>query len=293
MTRDEAGGTRFANACDCHIHIYDDAYPLAPTATFRPPHAPVAAYRRMQQALGLTRVVVVQPTGYGFDNRCTLDALAALGPQARGVATVPVDVPEAELERLHAAGMRGVRFMMLAGGTAQWRDLEQMAARIAPLGWHIDLQFDGRTLGEIEATLSRLPARIVIDHTGKFLTPVALDAPSFLALRRLLDRGHAWVKLSAPYETSRSGAPGYDDVGRLAAVLARGHSARCVWGSNWPHPNASPPPDDARLLGWLHDCAADDAIARAILVDNAAALYGFPADTQRETAASCAIAPVR
>ncbi|MBP0711818.1 amidohydrolase family protein [Burkholderia sola] len=284
MTRDGADGMRFPDACDCHIHIYDDAYPLAPTATFRPPHAPVDVYRRMQGALGLTRVVVVQPTGYGFDNRCTLDALAAFGSRSRGVATLPVDVPDAELERLHAAGMRGVRFMMLAGGTAQWGDLERMAARIAPLDWHIDLQFDGRTLCDIEHALSRLPARVVIDHTGKFLTPVAPDAPSFLALRRLLDRGHAWVKLSAPYETSRSGAPGYDDVARLAAVLARGHSARCVWGSNWPHPNASPVPDDARLLGWLRDCAADDATARAILVDNAAALYGFHADTRRDDA---------
>ncbi|RQU87868.1 amidohydrolase [Burkholderia cenocepacia] len=284
MTRDGADGMRFPDACDCHIHIYDDAYPLAPTATFRPPHAPVDAYRRMQRALGLTRVVVVQPTGYGFDNRCTLDALAAFGSRSRGVATLPVDVPDAELERLHAAGMRGVRFMMLAGGTAQWGDLERMAARIAPLDWHIDLQFDGRTLCDIEHALSRLPARVVIDHTGKFLTPVAPDAPSFLALRRLLDRGHAWVKLSAPYETSRFGAPGYDDVARLAAVLARGHSARCVWGSNWPHPNASPVPDDARLLGWLRDCAADDATARAILVDNAAALYGFHADTRRDDA---------
>ncbi|MDF3084665.1 amidohydrolase family protein [Burkholderia sola] len=284
MTRDGADGVRFPDACDCHIHIYDDAYTLAPTATFRPPHAPVDAYRRMQRALGLTRVVVVQPTGYGFDNRCTLDALAAFGPCSRGVATLPVDVPDAELERLHAAGMRGVRFMMLAGGIAQWGDLERMAARIAPLGWHIDLQFDGRTLCDIEHALSRLPARVVIDHTGKFLTPVAPDAPSFLALRRLLDRGHAWVKLSAPYETSRSGAPGYDDVARLAAVLARGHSARCVWGSNWPHPNASPVPDDARLLGWLRDCAADDATARAILVDNATALYGFHTDTRRDDA---------
>ncbi|MBY8604952.1 amidohydrolase family protein [Burkholderia arboris] len=284
MTR-RAGGMLFPDACDCHIHIYDDAYPLAPTATFRPPHAPVDAYRRVQRALGLARVVIVQPTGYGTDNRCTLDALAAFGPQARGVATLPVDVPDAELERLHAAGMRGVRFMMLPGGIARWDDLERMAARIAPLGWHVDLQIDGRTLPEIERTLARLPARVVIDHTGKFLTPVAPDAPAFLVLRRLLDRGHVWVKLSAPYETSQSGAPGYDDVACLAAMLARGHSARCVWGSNWPHPNASPLPDDAGLLGWLHDCTADEALARAILVDNAVALYGFHTDTGCDAAA--------
>ncbi|KUY93544.1 MULTISPECIES: amidohydrolase family protein [unclassified Burkholderia] len=277
MTHDRPGA-RPSPACDCHIHIYDDAYPLAPTATFRPPHAPVDAYRRVQRALGLARVVVVQPTGYGFDNRCTLDALAALGPQARGVATLPVDVPDAELERLHARGIRGVRFMTLSGGVARWDELERMATRIAPLGWHIDLQLDGRTLPDVESMLTSLPAHVVVDHTGKFLTPVTPDAPAFVALRRLLDRGHVWVKLSAPYETSRSGAPGYDDVARLAAVLAREHSARCVWGSNWPHPNASPVPDDAHLLGWLHACAVDEAVGRAMLVDNPAVLYGFDAD---------------
>ncbi|WP_322040443.1 amidohydrolase family protein [Burkholderia diffusa] len=277
MTHDRTGAQP-SPACDCHIHIYDDAYPLAPTATFRPPHAPVNAYRRVQRALGLARVVVVQPTGYGFDNRCTLDALAALGPQARGVATLPVDVPDAELERLHASGIRGVRFMTLSGGVARWDELERMATRIAPLGWHIDLQLDGRTLPDVESMLTSLPAHVVVDHTGKFLTPVTPDAPAFVALRRLLDRGHVWVKLSAPYETSRSGTPGYDDVARLATVLAREHSARCVWGSNWPHPNASPVPDDAHLLGWLHACAADEAVGRAMLVDNPAVLYGFDAD---------------
>ncbi|MBN3835282.1 amidohydrolase family protein [Burkholderia sp. Ac-20344] len=274
MRPDEPAG-RAADACDCHIHIYDDAYPLAPTATFRPPHAPVDAYRRVQQALGLARVVIVQPTGYGVDNRCLLDALAAFGQQARGVATLPADVPDAELARLHAAGVRGVRFMMLAGGLARWDELERVAARIGPLGWHVDLQLDGRTLPDVLPLLSSLQASVVIDHTGKFLTPVAPDAPAFLALRRLLDRGHAWVKLSAPYETSRSGAPGYDDVARLAAVLARNHPARCVWGSNWPHPNASPVPDDMGLLAWLDDCTADDAVTRTILADNPAVLYGF------------------
>ncbi|WP_343727184.1 amidohydrolase family protein [Burkholderia seminalis] len=283
MTHDTTG-SRPPNPCDCHIHIYDDAYPLAPTATFRPPHAPVDAYRRMQQALGLMRVVVVQPTGYGFDNRCTLDALAAFGPQARGVATVPVDVPDAALERLHAAGIRGVRFMTLAGGVARWDELERLAARIAPLGWHVDVQLDGRTLPDVGSMLASLPVRVVIDHTGKFLTPVETEAPAFVALRRLLDRGHVWVKLSAPYETSQSGAPGYGDVARLAAVLAREHAARCVWGSNWPHPNASPVPDDANLLGWLYACAADDAAARTILVDNPAALYGFDARTSPDAA---------
>ena len=135
-------------ACDCHIHVYDPAYPLAASATFKPPHAPVDAYRAVQRALGLQRVIVVQPTGYGFDNRCTLEALAQLGTNARAIVVIAPDTPDAELRRLHALGVRGVRFMMIsgAGGVLPWDALEPLAARIAPLGWNINLQLDGREL---------------------------------------------------------------------------------------------------------------------------------------------------
>ena len=200
------------------------------------------------------RVVIVQPTGYGVDNRCLLDALAAFGPQARGVATLPVDVSDAELARLHAAGVRGVRFMTLAGGLARWGELERVAARIAPLGWHVDVQLDGRTLPEVLPLLSSLPARVVIDHTGKFLTPVAPDAPAFLALRRLLDRGHAWVKLSAPYETSRLARP-VTTMSRVSPPCWRATTRRVAYGAATGRTErvAGPRrPAPARLAGRLH-----------------------------------------
>ena len=120
--------------CDCHMHIYDDAYSLAPTATFKPPHAPAAAYRELQRQLGLRRVVVVQPTGYGFDNRCTLTGLEQLGPEARATVVVPPDEPDAELQRLDRAGVRGVRYMMLPGGVLPWSGLERTAATGATAG---------------------------------------------------------------------------------------------------------------------------------------------------------------
>src|SRR5208282_136642 len=107
-------------ACDCHMHIYEERYPLVPQAMFKPPHAPLADYLQVQRALGLSRAVVVQPNGYGFDNRCTLAALGALGATARAVATVPVDVTEAELARLTSAGVRGARFHLLPGGMLTW-----------------------------------------------------------------------------------------------------------------------------------------------------------------------------
>lgn len=265
----------FDGACDCHVHIYEPGYALATTATFTPPDAPLSAYRTVQQALGLRRAVIVQPTGYGFDNACTLAAVAGLGADGRAVVVVPPDVSDAELERLHAAGARGIRFMMLAGGLLPWDALEPLAARVAPLGWHIDLQFDGRDMPLHAERLRRLPGRLVVDHIGKFLGPATPDDAAFGALRRLLDAGRCWIKIAAPYETSRTGPPGYADVAPLAQALAAHHAERCLWASNWPHPNVLPRPDNRALLDWALACIGDTQRAQRILVDNPAALYGF------------------
>lgn len=263
------------DACDCHMHVYEDSYPLAPTATFKPPHAPAAAYREVQRALGLSRAVVIQPTGYGFDNRCTLAAMAQLGPETRGIAVVPPDVPDAELQRLHGLGMRGVRYMMLPGGVLPWSGLETTAARIAPLGWHIGLQLDGRDMPLHEAMIRRLPGRVVLDHVGKFLEPVTTDSAAFLSLRRVLDQGKVWIKLSGPYETSKTGAPDYEDVAVLARALAAHYPERCLWASNWPHPNARPEPSNSVVYEWARRCAGSEAHWKRILVDNPAEVYGF------------------
>jgi D-galactarolactone isomerase len=265
----------FAGACDCHIHVYEPGYPLAASATFTPPAAPASAYVTMQRALGLTRVIVVQPTGYGYDNRCTLAAIAQLGDGARGIAVVPSDVSDAELHRLHAAGIRGVRFMMLPGGVLPWDALDTLSARIAPLGWNIDLQLDGHTLPQHEAMLARLPSPLVIDHLGKFLAPVTARSEGFATLCRLLDGSRCWIKLSAPYESSRSGGPAFDDVAWIASTLAARYPERCVWASNWPHPNVKPRPDDTRMLEWALHLVENSDTQRKMLVTNPARLYGF------------------
>ena len=166
-------------------------YPLAPTATFKPPHAPASAYRAVQRELGLARTVVIQPTGYGFDNRCTLAALAALGPEARAIVVVAAGRRARRARRrCTTLGARGVRYMMLPGGVLPWSGLERTAAAIAPLGWHIDLQLDGRELPLHEAMLARLPCRLVIDHVGRFMGPVEPDSEPLRALCRLLDTRH-------------------------------------------------------------------------------------------------------
>lgn len=264
-----------AGACDCHIHVYERGYALAPTATFTPPHAPASHYLDLQRALGFQRVIVVQPTGYGYDNACTVAAIARLGSGARGVAVVPPSVSDGELDRLHAAGIRGVRFMMLAGGLSTWDSLEAMAARLAPRGWHINLQLDGRDFPQHEPMLTRLPCRLVIDHLGKFLGPTDTDSASFQSLRRVLDQGRTWIKLSAPYESSQSGPPEYADVAPLAQALAAAYVERCLWASNWPHPNVVPLPSESALLDWTVRLVKNAAGRQRMLVDNPAELYGF------------------
>jgi D-galactarolactone isomerase len=259
------------------MHIYEDRFKLAPTAQFKPPHAPVTDYLAMRARLGLSRTIVVQPSGYGLDNTCTLEAMKAMGASARGVAVVPPDVNDAELARLTEAGMRGIRYFMLPGGILPWESLETMAARVANFGWHVQLQLDGRELPEREALLKCLKGTLVIDHNGKFLEPVAVDDPSFKCLLRLLENGRTWVKLSAPYETSKKGPPLYPDVGALAKALVKAAPERCVWATNWPHPSVprAQCPDDADLLDLLIDWAPDENTRNKILADNPAKLYGF------------------
>jgi D-galactarolactone isomerase len=257
------------------MHVFDDRFPAAPTATSRLPHAPSSAYRKVQRELGLSRVVVVQPVGYAFDNTCTLEAMADFGDAARGVAMVRTDVTDDELARLTRAGVRGVRYFMLPGALVTWDTLEAMAARVRPFGWHVQLQLDGRDLPQHESVLRRLPGELVIDHNGKFLEPVKPEHPAFQVLLRLLDSGKCWVKLSAPYETSKTGPPHYDDVGALARALVRANPDRCVWATNWPHPNRAKPPSSAAMLDLLLEWADDDATRGKILVDNPAKLYGF------------------
>jgi D-galactarolactone isomerase len=262
-------------ACDCHMHIYEDRYPLVPQAVSKPPHAPLTDYRAVQKSLGLSRAVLVQPNGYGYDNRCMLEALAELGDTARAVAIVAADVTDAELDRLTRAGVRGIRYHLLRGGILPLESLDTMAARVAPFGWHVQMQLDGRDLARHEKQFARLPVPLVIDHNGKFLEPVATDHPGFQSLLRLLEGGNTWVKLSAPYETSLTGPPHYADVSTLARALVTAAPDRCVWASNWPHPGISPVPDTALMLDLLLEWTDDDARRQRILVDNPARLYGF------------------
>jgi D-galactarolactone isomerase len=259
------------------MHIFDSRFPLAAKARRKEEDAPVSEYRKVQQRLGLERVVVVQPTAYGRDNRCTLEAIAALGAGARGIAVVDTTVTDADLEQLTRGGMRGVRFRMLDQPELPWEMLGEMAARVAAFGWHIQFQMDGRYFEEREELLKRLPGTIVVEHIGKFLEPVPADHPGFRSLLRLVDTGRFWVKLSGAYMMSKSGPPLYSDIGVLAKALAKHAPERMVWASNWPHPSqgAGVMPDNAQLLDLLLDWAPDERTRTLILSTNPGKLYGF------------------
>lgn len=264
-------------ACDTHMHFYDPAVPSAPGGPPLPGEFTVAMYRAVQTRLHTTRAIVVQPNAYQADNRVLLAGMQALGDAARGVAVVMPDVADAELERLTRAGVVAQRIHALPGGAVGFDRMDAVIARVHTFGWHANIQLDGRELPHHEAQIMRLPGRFVIDHVGKFLEPVAPDDPSFRSLLRLVDTGRCWVKLSAPYEVSKSGAPHYADVGRLAQALVRHAPERMLWASNWPHPSAPKDriPDDGDLLDLLLEWAGDDATRARILSANPALLYGF------------------
>ncbi len=264
--------------CDTHIHFYDSRYPKHPDGIAPEPDATVAHYRHVMQRLGLDRVVVVQPNAYGDDNRCTMDAVAELGiDKARAVVVVKPGVSDAELDRLTKAGARAIRIMCLPPGHLKWDVLDEMVARVRPFGWHPIVQFDGREFPDREAQLKRITGDYVIDHTGKFLEPVPTDHAAFKSMLRLLERGNCYVKLSAPYEVSRDGAPEYQDVGALAKALAKAAPDRLLWASNWPHPGmrGTRYPDDADLFDLMLEWVPDEAARHKMLVENPARLYGF------------------
>ena len=266
-------------ACDCHMHIFDPRFSPSPHWTRRPPNAPLHAYRAFQRRIGTTRAVIVNPSTYGTDNRCTLDALAKIGATARGVAVVDASVPHVELMRMADLGVCGIRVNFVSPqswGITTAAMLETLAKRVADLGWHVQVFTLGDQIVQMADVLQRLPSPLVIDHLGRLPQPAGVEHAAFGIMRRLLDQGRTWMKLSGAYMDTKVGAPGYSDVSAVARAFVETAPERMVWGSDWPHTTAEETPDDAVLFDLLADWAPDDATRHRILVDNPAALYGFP-----------------
>ena len=267
--------------CDTHIHFYDHRYPTAPNTVLRPPDASLDDYAKVREELGLSRCVIVQPTTYGLDNSCQLDAARTFGDDARLVVVVDETVTEAELDVLESRGARGVRFHMLPGGAVGWESMAPVAERIANRGWHIQLQLDGRLLPEYFDDLLALPCGLVIDHIGRFMPPVEPDHPAFRALLSLVENG-AWVKLSAPYESDADAAPDFVLASRLARALIAECPEHMLWATNWPHPGQPHPPTPSDIATLLRRWIPDAGLRHTILVDNPCELYGFDPQPQKE-----------
>ncbi|SAK77646.1 2-pyrone-4,6-dicarboxylate hydrolase [Caballeronia temeraria] len=265
--------------CDSHIHIYDRAFLKPGDAQVFVENADVAAYRKVQTQMGTGRVVIVTPRVYGTDNAVTVDAIRQLGfDHARGVAVLNPDVTDDELDTLNHGGIRGIRFTLYTAKNAAvgFDMVEPLAARVAELGWHVQLHWTAEQIVEHEALLQRLPAKMVFDHRARLpLTDGARHA-AFDIVRRLADAGRAWIKLSGPYLDSAAGLDNrYADIAPMARAWVQAVPERLVWGSDWPHVTETHKPGDAFLLDLLDEWTGDDATRERILVTNPAVLYGF------------------
>lgn len=267
-------------ACDSHMHIFDPRFAPSTHWKRQPPDAPVAAYRQLQARIGTQRAVIVTPSTYGTDNACTLDALAQMGEAARGVAVVEAGVDAIELQRLHALGVRGLRVNFVtpqSWGTTTPQMLATLAAKVAPLGWHIQVFVHPEQLLAMAALLRGLPVPLVVDHMARLDPAQGAGGDAFDLLCSLLDAGNTWVKLSGAYMRSAVGGPGYADTVAAGQALVRRAPERLVWGSDWPHTTETPGSvDDAALVDLLGRwCEGDAERLARILVDNPAKLYDF------------------
>ena len=229
----------------------------------------------MHRTLGIARAVLVASNVYAEDLRATEDALRDHPRRFRGVALVRPDVADGELRRLDGLGFRAVRINLVLPGALGIEHLPRLAPRLAGLGWHLEVQARPETLAEVAERLRALPVDLVLDHLCLIRPEHGPDHPGVAAALRLLEGGRGWAKLSAPYV----GEPGGSRFPHAAALARRFVAAapeRCLWGSNWPHPQAVPIPDDGDLLDWLAEAIPDEASRRRVLVDNPARRYGFP-----------------
>jgi 2-pyrone-4,6-dicarboxylate lactonase len=266
-----------AGACDSHAHVFAPAgaYAYADLRPYTPaPGTDLAAYRKMLQALGFERAVLVHSNIYGPDNRATTDALAEMAGSFRGIALVRSEIDDAALKRLAALGMRGIRVNLEFPGEMGLAEVEVMAPRLADLGWHLQMLVQADRLAQIAARLQALPIDVVIDHIGLPTPERGIETEGMTALLGLLERGRCWVKLSAPYYGDR-GPPDFASAAAVASRLLAARPDRMLFGTNWPHPHASPPPDEGDLVDWLAALTGDGAGLRQVLVDNPARLYGF------------------
>jgi len=266
-------------AVDAHCHVFGPGaeFPYAPERKYTPCDASKEHLWALRDFLGLGRNVIVQATCHGSDNRALVDALHASEGRARGIASVARTVTDSELRGLDAAGVRGVRFNFVKRlvNTTPREVLQEIANRVAPLGWHIVIYFEAAELPLLYDFFASLPSTVVVDHMGRPDVTKPVDGPEFeLFVRLMRERPNVWSKVSCPERLSKAGPPGYGDVVPFARRLVESFPDRVLWGTDWPHPNLKGHmPDDGKLLDYVPQIAPTPSLRKNLLVANPNRLY--------------------
>jgi 2-pyrone-4,6-dicarboxylate lactonase len=269
-------------AVDTHVHIFEPGYALSPGRGYNPPDSTLTDLKHLHATLGVDRVVFTQPSVYGIDNSAILNGMAALNAEtpnrARAVVAITLDMSDDELAALDAEGVRGVRLNTdnKGGMPIEMDAIPDLAARIAPFGWHIEFLFPGKDIIELMPTFAAVQVPISIGHFAYQPATAGVEAPGFQALIELMRRGNTWMKISGANRVSATDLPPYDDVKPLARALIAAAPDRIMWGTDWPHPNKYlVNPNDADLVDAFGDWVTDQGMRRKIMVDNPAAFYRF------------------
>jgi predicted TIM-barrel fold metal-dependent hydrolase len=273
-----------AFSCDSHFHVFGPAerYPYGTDIRYQPPLAPLADYLRLASQLGLTRYVFVQPSAYGRDNACMLDAMREMGAKCRGIVDIDENAPDAEIERLNRAGVRGVRVNVnpikpLEPGYSKTMlaRIGRLDARCAEIGWMLDFLTPGWLTRELLPVLRKLKSRHTVAHLGMFLAKDGRQQPGFQEFLGLLRDGgdRCWVKFTGVYRMSA--APGFTDAAPMARAIIEAAPDRIIWGSDYPHLSYADKVGSVELFNLLGQWAPDAVMRKKILVENPHKLFGF------------------
>jgi predicted TIM-barrel fold metal-dependent hydrolase len=262
--------------CDAHCHVFGpaDRFPYAPNRSYTPEDAPKEALRALHDHLGIARAVIVQATCHGTDNTAMLDCIASAPTRYRGVALVDDSFTDKDYQKLHDGGVRGVRFPFVKhlGSGPDMGVFHRVIDRIKGMGWHVVLYFNAPDVAPMSDMMKKLPVPFVIDHMGRAMGKDGPDQPAVRALVELAKRDNCWIKVSG---AERISLPPYDEALPIAAKLMAAAPDRVLWGTDFPHPNATHEADEAELVDLVPKFAPGAAARQKLLVDNPARLYGF------------------
>ena len=267
-----------AGAVDAHCHVFGPGgtFPFAPERKYTPCDASWQQLFDLRDFLGFEKNVVVQATCHGADNSALLDVLARSNDKARGVVTVRPEITEEELARMHALGVRGVRFNYVKRLVDPKPDdyYRGIIEKIKPLGWHVVLYFEPSDLREKWDFFTSLGVPIVVDHMGRPDVSKPLDNPDFALFQQFMREHDVWAKVSCPDRLTVTGSPLYADVIPFAKAIVEEFPDRVLWGTDWPHPNMKKEmPDDGILVDYVPSIASTPELQQKLLVTNPNNLY--------------------